>query len=53
MDVWYGRFAYNSDVTVTCLSGTWDGFVALQAVTRMKIAREKCVYSGEIRQGQR
>ena len=38
---------------MTYLSGTWDGFVALQAVTRMKIARGKCVYSGEIRQGQR
>lgn len=35
----------------TC--GTWDGFVALQAVARIKIDRSKCSYSGSIRQGQR
>ncbi len=34
-------------------SGTWDGFIALQGVARLKIARDKCLYSGEIRQGQR
>jgi hypothetical protein len=35
----------------TC--GTWDGFVALQAVARVRVVRERCLYSGDIRQGQR
>ena len=35
----------------TC--GKWDGFVALQAVARVRVVRERCLYSGDIRQGQR
>ncbi len=35
----------------TC--GLWDGFVAVQALSRTRVARDKCVYSGEIRQAQR
>ena len=41
------------DVNNNWTCGQWDGFVALQAVARLKLLREKCVYSGEIRQGQR
>ena len=35
----------------TC--GKWDGFVALQAVAKLKMIRGKCVYVGSIQQGQR
>jgi hypothetical protein len=35
----------------TC--GEWDGFVALQALAKIKMSRAKCLYTGNIRQGQR
>ena len=35
----------------TC--GEWDGFVALQALAKIKMTRAKCLYTGNIRQGQR
>jgi hypothetical protein len=41
------------DVSNNWTCGTWDGLVPLKAVTKMKIAREKCLYFGEVCQGQR
>jgi hypothetical protein len=41
------------DVGNNWICGEWDGFVAVKALARIKMSRAKCLYTGNIQQGQR